>query len=77
MKLIKRHIKTFERFIQNPPDPNKSKDPEITGNTHKKGGKKEDHPELPQDDEDLVEDPKVEKDIIDKLNEYFNRQKLK
>ena len=68
MKLIKRRIKTFENFIQNPPDPNEK---------HKKEANKKKVPEPDPDDEETQDDqPEKEKDLIEELNEYFEKQKI-
>lgn len=67
MKLIKRRIKTFENFILNPPDPNEK---------HKKEATKKKLPEPDPEDEEIQDAPEKEKDLIDELNEYFEKQKI-
>ena len=67
MKLIKRKIKTFENFIQNPKDPNEK---------HKKETTKKKTEEPDSKDEEAQDTPEKEPDLIDELNEYFEKQKI-
>jgi hypothetical protein len=64
MRLLQRNIQTFENFIQNPKDPNKSKAPPIP--------KKKEIKPIPI--EETPEEP--EQDIVDEMEQYFEKQKL-
>jgi hypothetical protein len=70
MKLVSKHIKKFEQFIQNLPDPNEEemedrKEPE------------EDEIELEPEKDFEDEENEDESDIVDELKGYLERQKNK
>ena len=69
MRLIKRHILQFEKFIINSKDPNdeKSKHQEIKEKTTKIAST---HTE---EEESQEESENQEKDIIEEMNEYFKK----
>ena len=70
MKLIRRHIKKFEQFIQNPEDPKE----EVKKKSNRRN---QTEPEPDPDDEETQDTPENDKkELIDELNEYFVKQKL-
>lgn len=71
MKLITRHIKKFEQFIQNSKDPNDEK------SKHKEIKEKPTKPEPTPDEDEETQDEQEEKekDIIQEMNDYFKKFK--
>lgn len=72
MRLIKRHVLQFEKFIINSKDPNdeKSKHKEIK----EKPTKSESTPD--EDEESQDEPEEKEKDIVQEMNDYFKKFKI-
>ena len=66
MKLINRHIKKFEQFIQNSKDPNEEEKKELK--------KKKLSEPVPEDPEET--DPE-EENILDEIKEYFSKKNFK
>ena len=70
MKLVSRHIKKFEQFIQNLPDPNEEEREDINE-------PEEDELELEPEEDFEDDESEDENDIVDELKEYLERQKIK
>lgn len=65
MKVIGRHIQLFEQFIKNSKDPNKEK--QEKENTKKRN--------FPESEDDEINDKSKDKDMVDELEEYFEKRK--
>jgi hypothetical protein len=74
MKLITRHIKKFEQFIESPKDSNQKSEKDPKKKTQSEPGSDKEEMDGTSKDEDDEIQSKKEKDLLDELNEYFSKQ---